>query len=248
MKGQKIIDQIVRAEMPDMEQVREKCVMQVQTESREQRSRRQIRRFGVSAVAAAAVLCLCLFGNTILTPQGNNSFFVEAYALEQQADGSITLSDSTVDSSGESSSICLGIGSPGNLYLYSAISLNIEGENIKSIEFIGENDCMFLITDVLTENGELVMHEDREYTIMDYDGNEMAGLGSFTILSMENLGNSFTLDDMDTLAEGAFLFTEDTVLFAGKSVEDDNALNLTISAVATFNDGTTQEQILTIAR
>ena len=74
-----------------------------------------------------------------------------------------------------------------------------------------------------TVNGEFVTHTD-----------------TWLIeISARYLGNSFSFNDLGSLEDGY-------VLFAGKPGVTNESLSLTVRAVDTFNDNTTQEETLEI--
>jgi len=117
-----------------------------------------------------------------------------------------------------------------NQSLYRSIFLKCEGENIASVEFSVDEGGSFIKTSVLTENGVPVKHDDR----------------SFTIISKQSLGSSFTLSSVTDIAE-------EFLLFVGKPLPDGeqaigpNLLNLTVCAIATFTDGSTQEITIVVS-
>ena len=239
MKGQEIVNQIVRKEMPDIEQVRENC--HSQTAPQEHRSSRPYLRTAVfTAVAAALVISFFLFGNVLLTPDSKNFFSISAHALELQEDGSITLLNYEVSSRDEQGeSFAIGTSSPEGVSFYKAIFINVKGANIKNVEFLADEGLMFKNIYLLAENGVIVIHDTiQSYEISDDDGNTVGYSGNFTILSEEYLGNSFTLNDIGDPAEGAVLFV------GGEGF--DSGTNVTIHALVTFNDGTIQEETFTM--
>ena len=235
MKGHEIINYICRAKMPDREQIRENCIRQIATQA-QGTTRLFFRLPALIAVTAIVAICF-IFGNMILNPQNNNSFSVIAYALEQQANGSISLRDHDITSSGEKRYICL---SNGDSYMYFGIYFELVGENIENVELIADRDNKLILAHVLTENGELVTYNHQEY--YDDDGNFEGYSADFTVKSQEALGNSYRIDSIDGLPE-------DSILFVGKPDPDrDYSVppNITIRAVATFKDGTTQEETFLI--
>lgn len=131
MKGKEIINHIVRAEMPDMEQVREKCIRQAI--SQERHKKRPHTRSAFALVTAAAVICLILFGSTLFTPQGDNIFVVKAYAMEIQEDGSVELRE--VDIADTRPEYWGGYIDGETNTMYVGLGLRCEGENIESVEF-----------------------------------------------------------------------------------------------------------------
>lgn len=131
MKGNEIINHIVRAEMPDMEQVREKCVRQAI--SQEQHRKRPRPRSAFMLATAAAVICLMVFGSMFLTPRDGNMFVIKAYAMEVQEDGSVQLRE--VDIADTRPEYWGGYIDRETNTLYVSLGLRCEGENIESVEF-----------------------------------------------------------------------------------------------------------------
>lgn len=243
MKGQQIIEFIARAEMPDIEQVREKCLAQAAAEKR--RVRRPVFLAGVT-LAAAAVLAVCfIFGNSLFTPKPGNSFAIKAYALEQQEDGSFSVSQTKVDDSGNA----LGFGGSGFGSYYKGIFLNFEGQNIQSVEIFAYDGEYYAKTHHPTECGEIMFAKQR---ILMLDGKILYGLRTdtydeegkfipvktfYTTGPFQRLGSRFTMT--------ADELTEDLLLYVGRvrlrGYVSPN-LNITVHAVATFTDGATQEE------
>ena len=188
---------------------------------------RPVFKTAVSLASVAAVICLIVLGGTLLFPQDGNVFELKAYALAQQADGSIEQRE--VDLVNETYDWSFNDDGE-NVYIN--IWLKCEGENIESVDFYVD-EGFFAKQYIIRENGQIVR-----------DGVPMAGSGS-TIMrygnDYVNVGSHFTLhaDEM----------TEDLLVFWGtESRRVGNDLNLpsqlTIRAVATFNDGKTQEEAL----
>lgn len=227
MNGKEIITHAVRAEMPDMEQMRDNCVIQAQTTTLNQHGKRPGLRFAIPITATAAVLAVMLFGNTFLHTQTGNAFSINAYAMEIQDDGTVSkfaLNDQIEDETG----ITTWSAMDGE-YSYRGIAIECEGKNIQSVEFSADDDAMFAKMYVEIENGKIVY--DKEF----YDGDKL--IGGRIEADPERIGSSFTLE-MDEM-------TDNLILFAGKPTSDGEyiyPLDLTIRAVATFNDATTQEE------
>jgi len=186
-----------------------------------------------SLATAAAVICLMVFGSMFLSPQGDNIFAIKAYAMEQQADGSIELRE--LDLINENP--YWSSHNDGSVFYVNA-NLKCEGENIKSVDFF--TDCGFFAKQYLKiENGKIITEDgvtasyckapgDVDYTLVRY-GNDF-----------EVIGSSFTL--------GNDAMNDDFLLFIGVEVSDwrDNPSQITVRAVATFNNGKTQEQMIVL--
>jgi hypothetical protein len=239
MKGNEIIDYMVRNAMPDMEQVREKCLCQAVTEKR--RIKRPFLITAVTLATAAALVICSLLGNTLFNSKVSNSFFIKAYALEQQDDGSFKLSDTTtaysdgiINSSDLLTSFAIR-GTDATNYYYKSIFLSFEGANIKNIEFFADDNGKFAKTYHEMENGEFVKDYIELYD--DYTGN-LIGVGyRYSISQLQHLGSTFKLETKD--------LTKDLLLLVGReSLRGyvSSELNITVHAVATFNDGTKQEE------
>ena len=105
-----------------------------------------------------------------------------------------------------------------NRTLHKSIFLRCEGDNIASVKFSVENNGFFTKANVLTQNNIPVISDD-----------------GFTIISQQELGNSFILTNPEEI-------TGDFMLFVGKTFPDDTTsweLNLMINVVATFIDDST---------
>ncbi len=226
MKGNEIINHIVRAEMPDMEQVREKCIRQAIT--REQHRKHPNARLAfVAAMTAVAVMCL-LFGNMFLNSQGENVFAVKAYAMERQPDGSIGLREVDVVNQPDG----WGGYSDGKVF-YVSVGLKCEGKNIKNVEFsVDEGFFAKQYINHLENNEDIpALYVGAENRLVMYG------------TDFETVGNKVILDK-DTLSEDLLLFwgTENT----GMKDIPQKPQKIDIQAKATFNDGKTDERTVTI--
>jgi len=220
MTGQEIINHVVCGEMPDMDSVREKCIQQT-TIHKKHIKRSPPRSMALAATAAVLVLCFFLFWNS--ARQASNSFSIKAYALEYSENGSIVMHE------GHTAEATIMSGSmtgeeEGSTFcdLYFSFCFDVKGENINGVEFFTDGEGDFKKVQYLTKNGEFV---DSEHGL--------------TVISEKYLGNSFTLDDLGSLTDGY-------VLLAGKHGPVYESFTLTVRAVATFNDGATQEEIFDI--
>ena len=250
MKGKDLINDVVRVDMPDTEQVREECHRQAIYQNR--REKRSIHR-PVFAVAAAAVLLVCfVFGSVLFdTQSGNNNIFsLNAFAMEQQDDGSIAykllessshsvdISESEPRGNVENTRLHLGWGGfHDGKNLLMSVNLKVEGENIKHIDFyiddgfFGKQYLKFDANGSLITDGVQILYVGENRTIASYGQD------------YEIIGSSFTVNKDD--------LTDDLLIFVGR--EDDRwgqrvdllEKPFIVRAIATFNDGNTQEETLT---
>jgi len=234
MKGKDLINKIVRVDMPDIEQVRENCHRQATTQKRQEK--RLLRRPAFAA-ATAAVLVMCLvFGSVLFNPQDGgvmNAFTIRAYAMEQRHDGSVVLRE--VDLM-EQSDIWGGFMDNDNFFL--SVRLQAVGDNIQSVNFITD-DGFFAKQYLEIENGEVVIGNASVLFVGESDLIALVGT------DFEIIGSYFTLDSND--------MTDNLLLFLGMNIADRDTLDgllpsqMIIRAVATFIDGTIQEEIITIS-
>ncbi|NLO38286.1 MAG: hypothetical protein GX115_02265 [Ruminiclostridium sp.] len=223
MKGNEIINHIVRAEMPDMEQIREKCIRQVISQE-QPRKRPRFRAAVTLATTAVVVICL-LFGTMLLNPHGDNVFFVKAYAMEQQPDGSIGLREVDVVNQPD----VWGGYTDGKVF-YVSVGLKCEGENIKSIEFSTEEGFFAKqhIDDLKNSEDVKTLYVGAESRIAVY-GTDFETVGDKIILNKDTL-------------------SDDLLLFWGTENNDLKNIpqKIDIQAKATFDDGRTDERTVTI--
>ena len=198
-----------------------------------QETKRPVFKVAASFAAVAAVICLLVFGGLFSPAQSDNLFVIKAYAMEQQMDGSIGLRE--VDLLGDTH--YWSIYNDGSVFYVSA-NLKCEGENIRSVDF-NTDEGFFAKQHLVIENGRIITEEgvmagyrkapgDIEYTLVMYGDD------------FEIIGDSFTL--------GNDAITDDFLLFLGMEVSDrrEQPSQMTIRAVATFNDGQTQEETITL--
>jgi len=244
MKGREIINHIVRAKMPDREQVFANCLRQTAPEK--QKMKRPIYRRSLAAIATAAVLVICfLFGNVLLTPpNSSNSFFaMSAYAMVQQEDGSVVLHEFDLLNPTENGEIYSGFRFDGEiLYINIGVGIKIEGDNIKSVELVANNNDFFATQNIIRQNGNIYTHE----VPMVYMGVDNTNTHIIVVYGseFEHVGNRIMLDEN--------VMTEDFLLFLARTQESSLDLDLTASfrAVITFSNGEKVEQdiIMPISR
>ena len=198
-----------------------------------QEKKRPLFKLAAPFAAVAAVICLIVFGGVFSSTQDGNLFILKAYAMEQQTDGYIELRE--VDLLGETH--YWSTYNDGSVFYVSA-NLKCEGENIRSVNFYAD-EGFFAKQHLTIENGRIIIAEgitasyrkdpgDTGYTLIMYGDD------------FEIIGNSFTLYN-DAI-------TDDFLLFLGMPVSNwrEQPSQIKIRAVATFNDGQTQEIVLTL--
>ena len=196
----------------------------------EQRQRkRPLIKTAVSFATAAAVICFMVLGGTILFPKDSNVFELKAFAIQQLADGSIEQRE--IDLVNEAYGWSFNDNGE-NVYIN--IWLKCDGENIERVDFYVD-EGFFATQNIRRENGQVVTEgipmAGRDSTITQY-GSDYANVGSHFTLRADEI-------------------SEDLLIFWGtESRRVGNDLNLpselTIHAVATFNDGKTHEEILAL--
>jgi len=198
----------------------------------EQKNKRPILRRSALTAAAAVVLVMCvMFSNMLMNPAIDNIFTLKAYAMEQQADGSIELRE--VDLINEKP--YWSSHNDGSVFYVSA-NLKCGGENIKSVEFFADNG-FFAKQYLKIENGKIITEAGVPASYFKVPGNS-----DYTLVRYGNdfdiIGNRFKLEK-DAM-------NDDFLLFVGINVSDwrDSPSQITIRAVATFNNGKTQEQTI----
>lgn len=178
----------------------------------------------IMAVATAAVICLAIFGYLFLAPNDNNVFSIKAYALEELADG-IGLREIDLINQPE-----VWGGHYDGEYFYVSVGLQCEGENIKSVEFKMENGVFA-----------------RQYISDFKDGENVSRLYVGADSQLVMVGEEFEILGSEILLDEESM-TKDMLLFCALEIPDINSIpeKIEIVAIATFNDGTTQEKTLTI--
>jgi hypothetical protein len=186
-----------------------------------------------AAALAAAAVCFVIFGGNLFTKNNqteesaNNLFSLKAYAMERKEDGGYELNEvdflSRRDATG-------GYDDGQNIYLN--VGLKCEGNNIKNVEF--STDEGFFAKQYIDktkpgwESGVSTLY------IGNADGSHsIAMFGD----KFDIAGNKLTLDKDITNGDLLIFVGQEKVQFKD---------SVTIRALATFNDGTTNERTLTI--
>ncbi|MCL2057679.1 MAG: hypothetical protein FWH01_01285 [Oscillospiraceae bacterium] len=167
-----------------------------------------------------------------LPQQGANAFYLTTYGLVQNPDGSIELRDVPL-SGGKDFRSSYSDGS----VLYVSVNLKYSGENIERVDFFTD-DGFFAKQYLKIENGNVV-EEPRAMSHSDPSNAENALITMYGY-DFDAIGSSFTLYK-DSV-------TDDYLLFLGTEINGNNDWRIappqmTVRAVATFNDGTTQEEM-----
>ena len=227
MKNDKIVDAFNAIQPSDVVKNRifEKAMQK-------QHKKHLVFKMAVSLAATAAVICLVVFGSMLLSPQSDNIFTLRAYAMEQLSDGSFALRE--VDLLNETH---YGFAYIDGVFYVNA-NLKCEGENIKSVDFYTD-DGFFAKQYLTIENGKIVTEDGVPAIYIkssDDDEHFLAMYGD----DFDIIGNHFILDN------GAM--TDGFLLFLGMEVADwrEKPSQMIIRAVATFNDGKRQEQMVTL--
>ena len=236
MKGNEIIDQLVRAELPDTDEVRKACVRQSAPKRRRETRPRRRRALALSAAAAAACLIL---GVSLLTPGGGGAFSVKAYAAEQQADGSLQLQEVDVADAQPASWSGYVDGEAGAVYVN--IGLRCVGENIESVEF--STDSGFFAKQYIGTLSQSATSSDLAVSdgLIAYNsGNQVTLFGT----EFDRAGGTITLD-RDTADQYLVFWGTD---YTESSAPPDAAFpkSVTVHATATFSGGKTEEKDVTI--
>ena len=177
-------------------------------------------KYGLVAACLCAALLLSYWG----APTPTNAFLVNAYAVEIADDGTIELKELTETDLLESSNFWVGQFDGENFYLN--IGLRYGGSNIKSVDFI-------------TEDGFFAKQYIESVEVIDrVEVGEK--ITKMVVTEFEIVGNRITLNDE--------MMTDDLLLFWGTQAADRSEVpeHIEMKAIATFNNGQTQEVIIPI--
>jgi len=212
------------------------------------KNKRPAIKSAVALATLAAMFFLAVFGNTWINPHNENIFVIKAYAMEQQADGSIELFE--VNLPNERVGWVGALTDDNEFYL--SVGLQCKGENIKSVEFTTD-EGFFATLSLKTESGNPVV----AITVDAGDGQ----LGNIFVMygtDFEKVGDKLilVLDNFEKAGSRLILdkgtMTDDLLIFWGNKNEEGRASvrtrpeNVDIRAIVTFNDGQTQEQVVTL--
>jgi hypothetical protein len=228
VQGNELMKKIAREKMPDREQV-QLNIQQTAFQKRHNRhSNRPLFRSAVALTATAAIIVCILLFNIFQNTHVDNMFSIRAYAMEQHADGTVVLREIDLVNQQDAWG---GYFDGENLFIN--IALQPVGENIQSVEF--RIDTGFLAKQyIVRENGVIVFPENA-LQVFTGDGN-IAVFGT----DFEIMGSSFTFaaDEMN----------EDLLLFWGQEWDEmTKPQNVMVYALAVFDDGEQQEEIIELA-
>ena len=191
--------------------------------------RNNVRRRFATLAATAAIITFAVFGNLFVNPMTDNMFSLRAYSMELQYDGSVSLYEIDIDLINQMDDWG---GHFDGEHLFLNIALQPVGENIKNIEF--NVDKGFLAIQHITRENGVIVRDDRTPMIV-------TGAGSIALFGseFEIMGSRFLLE-----ADG---INDDLLLFWGQEWDQTTRPgSISINAVATFNDGVTQEESVTV--
>ena len=196
--------------------------------------RRKIHSIRPAAVfASAAVLCAAILGGLLLPIRDGNSFNVDgyfftvkAYALGQQTDDSTELSGADLVEQPDTWG-----GYFDGETLYVGIGLKCEGEGIESVEFFASEG--FFATQIIgsAADGESV---------------PKMGVGDRLLMygfEFEVIGDRITLDS-DTVYDNLLIFWGKN--YSTEEYWSNRPKEIIVRAIATFSNGETSEQMVTI--
>ena len=174
---------------------------------------------------AAACLCIALVAAYWNMPNPANAFVVKAYALGETEDGTIQLIETDFIDQPD-----VWGGHFDGDHFYVSVGLRYEGHNIESVEFTTEEGFFAKQYIDKLAFGENV---SRMYVGAD---NRLVMYGT----EFDIVGNTLTLND-ETM-------TDDLLLFWGTNAKDMSEVpqNVEIKAIATFQDGRTQESTVSV--
>ncbi|MCL2838483.1 MAG: hypothetical protein FWE04_05395 [Oscillospiraceae bacterium] len=223
MKNDKIVNAYDKFQLSEVSNRR---ILEKIKQKQQRNKKRPVFRTAISLATTAAVLMFALFGVRFFTPDSNNFFALQAYAMEVREDGTIELRMLEYANFNYSShGVWHGHYDGENFYLN--IAIGFIGENIKQVEFT--TDFGFFAKQFI----------DRESITDDIhpttSGGRILRFGD----DFEIIGNSFIVDES--------FIADDWILFLGQEGEFDmDNRHRTVRAIATFNDGTTQEEVINI--
>jgi len=224
MTGKEIIEHAVCAEMPDMEQLRGNCRLHA---TKHKQHIKRPARLPAIIIAAAVVICVVL--STLLLPaHTSNSFIVKAYAIDLQTDSNINKSDLL----NQQDEWTRGYYIDGVLYI--RVRLICEGEDIENVDFI--------VTEGFFASQRQRIFTDGEGLPMYYDGDGLepllVGYGGIDAIGDSVTLNKSSLDDELRLFWGMNNWEWSDL--------DSIPKEIVIQARATFNDGKTAQQTVTV--
>ncbi|MCL2409104.1 MAG: hypothetical protein FWC96_05745 [Oscillospiraceae bacterium] len=188
--------------------------------------------------ATAAVLVLAVLGYTLLTPQSGNSFFVRAYALIEQADGTIGLHEvDVIDRSRVKEQISIWqISEHDDERFFISVGLRHGGKNIESVEF--SVDEGFFATQLISDFNKEAFSSFNNKTFRVAGSIHTGSHNPLFCTDFVVVGNTITSEQL----------YDDLLLFWGTYHNGlQNILDyIVIRATATFYNGETETLMVTI--
>ncbi len=184
-----------------------------------QARRRRSLRWAMPA-AAAAVLALAVLAGTVFTPDCGNAFTVQAYAIEELADGSVVLRETDLYDQSAGWGGCYD-----GERLFVSIGMKYDGQNIESVTFTTETG--FFAAQHLSDH-ETDSPSDVSKTYVGPDSR------------LVMIGETFEILGPEVAFEGAM--DEDLLLFWGVESPDGDYIpdSVELVAIARFTNGETQ--------
>ena len=193
------------------------------------------RRLIPATAGIAAVLVIAVVINSFMPAEiaetFNNSFNVRVYAFEQQADGTIVQREVNLADQGFAWG---GYYEDGQTFIN--VNLDVEGENIKHVEFSTASG-QFAKQYHSLQPGQMIINTETMglfVAVDEYGNHRIAVYGS----EFEKLGNKISFDEVKT--ENILLFV--VIESDHRTIPD----YIEIQVDVTFNDGETQSKTLII--
>lgn len=189
------------------------------------KKKRPVLRSLAALATAAAIFAVAVWGNMLLNPK--NTFTVNAYAMEANAEGKVELHSFDLVNQPE---IWSGYATDSTLFIN--VGLNCEGENVESVAFSVDNGT---------------------FAKLNIDETKFAPSQSSSLLYI-NKDEKIPLSYLDFVPEGNEIviheneLSDHLLVFWGKEIENIKNLpdKIDIMATVTFVDGKTKQQTITI--
>ncbi|MCL2838281.1 MAG: hypothetical protein FWE04_04340 [Oscillospiraceae bacterium] len=220
MKNKKIIDAL---DTIRLNAAADKRILEKIKQKQQRNKKRPVFRTAISLATTAAVLMFAVFGVRFFAPDVNNTFSLQAFAMEVQEDGTFGLREIDL----MTNEFWAGHFDGDNFFV--SVGLRYKGNNIQNVEF-STNEGFFATQRIRS----LAHTESVPHTYMGLDSQLMMFGTEFYVV-----GNAITFGSaMD----------DDILLFWGSNdVNIDNIPeSIEIRANVIFNDGETYEQTAVI--
>lgn len=207
-------------------------------------------KIAASLATAAAVICIMVLGTTLPTSpaaQGGNSFSLRAYAMDYNEDGSVDLREVNLT---QQEDLFIFFFDGTSVILHTTFAIKCEGSNIESVTFYGTGGSFaehhlasppdWVLDATIDKPAQWLRFDEGGDSIVK-DGVPVFENGAPALSGFINtgLGNELTLDS-ESLAKNVMLS------WATDISDGQTPSETTIRAVATFTDGQTQEETLTL--